>query len=171
MTNTDSAAPQGSNGSGAATSEEPPQFRILTQYVKDLSFENPGAPSSLRASETAPKTDVAIDVQARKGENDEFECELKLNVTSKRGDDVMFIIELVYGGVFLLKNIPDESMQPVVLIECPRMLFPFARRVLADIARDGGFPQFMLDPIDFSALYRQQLEAAQKAQAAEKADA
>lgn len=162
MTDIESGIAAGSNGSGAVNPEEAPQFRVLAQYIKDLSFENPGAPGSLRSSDEKPKTDVAIDVQARRGQTDEYEAEIKLNVTSKREDDVLFIVELVYAGVFVIKNIPEESIQPVLLIECPRLLFPFARNILANVARDGGFPPLMLDPIDFSTLYRQQLAAAQE---------
>jgi preprotein translocase subunit SecB len=162
MTNIDSGAPQGTNGAGAASPEEAPQFRVLAQYIKDLSFENPGAPASLRSGEEKPQTDVSIDVQARRGKEDEYEAEIKLNVSSKRGEEVLFIIEIVYAGVFMIKNVPEESLQPVLLIECPRMLFPFARNILANLARDGGFPPLMLDPIDFSSMYRQQLAAAQE---------
>ncbi|TNE41629.1 MAG: protein-export chaperone SecB [Alphaproteobacteria bacterium] len=159
MTDIDSGAAQGNNG--AVNPEDAPQFRVLAQYIKDLSFENPGAPGSLRKSDEQPKTDVSIDVQARRGTEDEYEAEIKLNVSSKRGDETLFIIELVYAGVFVIKNIPEESLQPVLLIECPRLLFPFARNILANVARDGGFPPLMLDPIDFATLYRQQLAAAQ----------
>lgn len=157
-------APQG--GNGPVNPEDLPQFRILTQYIKDFSFENPSAPDSLRPGDEQPQTDVGIDVQARRREGDEFEAVIRLNITSRRGDDVSFLLELVYAGVFVVKNVPQESLQPVLLIECPRMLFPFVRRVVADITRDGGFAPLMLDPIDFAALYRNQMEqAARQAQA------
>ncbi len=162
MTDIDDSAVAGSNGNGAANQADGPQFRILAQYVKDLSFENPDAPASLKKDESKPTTDVSIDVQARKGQDDEFEVELKMIVNSRRGDDVLFLFELVYAGMFILKNIPEESLQPVLLIECPRMLFPFARGIVANTVRDGGLPPFMLDPIDFSQLYRQQMDKAQE---------
>ena len=166
MTDNENTVPPAGAGNPAEAPDlsQLPQFRVLGQYVKDLSFENPGAPNSLRPTGEGPKTDIGIDVQARRreGEEDQYEADLKLNISAKRGDEVLFIIELVYGGVFLLKNIPPESLQPALLIECPRLLFPFARQIVADVSKDGGFPPIMLDPIDFAALYRQQLEAAQK---------
>ncbi len=162
MTDTDTAA-QANGAGGQVDPADLPQFRIVAQYIKDLSFENPNSPDSFRANEEAPKTDVGIDVQAKKREEpDHYEADIKLVVTSKRGDDVVFLIELIYGGVFVIKNIAPENLQPMLLIECPRMLFPFARRIIADVARDGGFPPLMIDPIDFGALYRAQLEAAQQ---------
>lgn len=164
MSDTDAGA-----AAGNVSEEDLPQFRILAQYVKDLSFENPNAPNSFRNGGDAPKTDVGIDVQARRREEqDHYEAEIKLTISSKRGDETMFIVELEYGGIFLIKNVVEESLQPVLLIECPRMLFPFARRIIADTVRDGGFPPMMLDPIDFAALYRAQLERAQQ-QAAQEA--
>lgn len=165
MSDTDAGA-----AAGNVNEQELPQFRILAQYVKDLSFENPNAPESFRTGEDVPKTDVGIDVQARRrDEPDHFEAEIKLTISSKRGDTTLFIVELEYGGIFLIKNVVEESLQPVLLIECPRMLFPFARRIIADTVRDGGFPPMMLDPIDFAALYRAQLERAQQ-QAAQEAE-
>ncbi len=141
-----------------------PQFRVLAQYIKDISFENPNAPDSLRPAEDQPTTDVGIDVQARRREGDEFEALIRLNITSRRGDQVSFILELEYAGIFIVKNVPDESLQPLLLIECPRMLFPFMRRVVADVTRDGGYAPLLLDPIDFAGLYRSQLEAAAQQQ-------
>jgi len=167
MSDIDSSA-IGNDGAagGPVNPDDLPQFRILAQYIKDFSFENPGAPDSLRPSQEQPQTDVGIDVQAKRREGDEYEATIRLNITSRREEEVSFLLELVYSGVFLVKNVPAESLQPVLLIECPRMLFPFLRRVVADITRDGGFAPLMLDPIDFSALYRSQMErAAAQAQA------
>lgn len=162
-------APQG--GNGPANPEDLPQFRVMTQYIKDFSFENPGAPESLRGSQEQPQTDVGIDVQAKRNSEEEFEATIRLNITSRRGEEVGFILELVYSGLFHIKNVPQESLQPVLLIECPRILFPFLRRVVSDITRDGGFAPLMLDPIDFAALYRNQMEqAAQQAQAGQGGD-
>ena len=135
----------------------PPQLRILAQYVKDLSFENPGAPESLRNAQ-APGIDLSIDVQARSVGEGAFEVLLNINANASREDGgVVFITELAYGGLFQLANIADSDREPFLLIECPRLLFPFARRVLADTTRDGGFPPLMLDPVDFAGLYRQQM--------------
>ncbi len=148
-----------SNGATEAQADdEAPQLRILAQYLKDLSFENPKAPDSLSSNQPSPKINVSVDVQAKRRTDEEFESDLKISVTADRDDGPAFIVELVYGGVFRLVNIPKEQVQPVVLIECPRMLFPFARRILADATRDGGFPPLMLDPIDFGALFRQHAE-------------
>ncbi len=138
------------------------QLHMLAQYVKDLSFENPGAPDSLSATKGSPKIDVSVDVQAKRRSNTEFEVALKLSATAKRDEDVIFITELVYAGLFQMTNIPEEQIQPIVLIECPRLIFPFARRVLADATRDGGFPPLLIDPIDFVGLYQQQMAARQQ---------
>jgi|TARA_R110000868_G_scaffold45045_1_gene149826 preprotein translocase subunit SecB len=141
----------------ANTSPLPPQLRIMAQYVKDLSFENPGAPEAFRGGQ-APGIDLSIDVQARTMGENMFEVMLNINARATReNDEVVFIAELAYGGLFQLANIADMDREPFLLIECPRLLFPFARRVLADATRDGGFPPLMLDPVDFAGLYRQQM--------------
>ena len=150
----------GGDGAGSGQ-DKAPQLRIISQYVKDLSFENPNAPASVQAGESAPKIEASVDVQAKKQGDTDFEVILKISINAKRGDQVAFIAELLYGGLFRLQNIPDEQLQPVVLIECPRQLFPFARRVIADTIRDGGYPPLLLDPIDFAALYQQQVRARQ----------
>ncbi len=157
MSNTDTSSGP-SNGATEAQNAEAPQLRILAQFMKDFSFENPKAPDSLASNQPNPQINVSVDVQAKRRTDDEFESDLKISVTADREDGPAFIVELVYGGVFKLINIPQEQVQPVVLIECPRMLFPFARRILADATRDGGFPPLMLDPIDFAALFRQHAE-------------
>ncbi len=105
-----------------------------------------------------------MNVHAAPRSNTEFNVELKIAATAKRDEDVAFIVELTYGGLFQLSNIPADQLQPVVLIECPRLLFPFARRVVADATRDGGFPPLMIDPIDFVALYQRRLAAKQAEQ-------
>ena len=165
------STPQGNGGGqNAEGAESSPQLRLLAQYAKDLSFENPNAPGSLTASQTNPKIDIAVDVQATPRSNTEFEVELKISATAKRDEEVSFIVELSYCGLFLLANIPADQLQPVILIECPRLLFPFARRVVADATRDGGFPPLMIDPIDFVALYQRQLASQQAAQGQQAAD-
>jgi len=135
-----------------------PQLAIAAQYIKDFSFENPGAPQSLMQTGQAPLIEVGVDVAARQLGDDRFEVDLRINATAKRGEQAMFVVELLYAGMFQLRNIPRESLQAVCLIECPRILFPFARRIVADATRDGGFPPLMLDPIDFVDLYRRQAQ-------------
>lgn len=149
---------------GAGTPDEqqtPPVMRLLTQYVKDLSFENPGAPGSLTVQGAQPEINVGVDVKAQKLGDNEFESEIKISIEAKRGEVVTFIVELAYAGLFHLSNVRPDMVQPIVLMECPRLLFPFARRIISDVTRDGGFAPLMLEPIDFSQLYRQQLEQRQ----------
>ncbi len=148
-----------SNGGQAqpAAQNQQPGIHVLGQYIKDLSFENPGAPRSLRPSDKAPKLDVNVNVNARPQSESEFEIELKLEAKATRGGDTLFIAEVSYAGLFQIRNVPQEHMHPLLLIECPRLLFPFARQIIADATRQGGFPPLMVDPIDFAALYRQRM--------------
>ncbi|OLF75449.1 preprotein translocase subunit SecB [Maricaulis sp. W15] len=134
-----------------------PQLRVLAQYVKDLSFENPGAPDTLRPGQQTPAIDLGIDVQARTAGDDTYEVVLTINAKATREDTVVFIAELSYAGLFQMANVGDSEREPFLLIECPRLIFPFARRVLGDVTRDGNFPPLMLDPVDFAGLYRAQL--------------
>lgn len=142
-------------GNGADTS---PAAGIISQYVKDLSFENPNSPA-IYQNQNAPRVDVQFNIGAAQVGEDVHEVTLKIDVRSEAGDQVAFVVELAYAGLFGLRNIPDDQLQPFLLGEAPRILFPFARRVLADAVRDGGFPPLMLEPIDFNALYFQQIEA------------
>ncbi|WP_439534705.1 protein-export chaperone SecB [Polymorphobacter sp.] len=136
--------------------DEPlPQVSILTQYVKDLSFENPNAPASLQA-EGQPRIDVNVGVNARRAADNMYEVELKISATAMVGETTSFVVDLLYAGVFGLANVPEEALEPFLIIEAPRILFPFARRIVADATRDGGFPPLMLDPIDFHSLYMAQ---------------
>lgn len=131
-----------------------PQMRILAQYVRDLSFENPRAPESLRV-EGKPAIDMGVEMNARGRADGLFEVELKLSVRASLEEQPMFQVELVYGGVFQIAGIPQEHMEPFLLIECPRMLFPFAREIVSRCTADGGFyPPFQLDPLDFAAIYQ-----------------
>jgi preprotein translocase subunit SecB len=140
--------------SGDATG---PQVGLIAQYIKDLSFENPNAPQTLQANGTErPQIDVTINVNARRVGDEGFEVELKASITAKQGTLNAFIVELVYAGLFGIRNMPDENIEPFLLVEAPRLLFPFARRIIADATRDGGFPPLMLDPMDFASLYQQQ---------------
>jgi preprotein translocase subunit SecB len=136
----------------AAAPEASAGLQIMVQYVRDLSFENPGAPNF---ADMQPDIGVNANVGARKLSDTDYEVGLKFRIEAKNGDNVQFIAELEYCGVFRLINIPESDTKPVLLIEAPRQLFPFARRVLADATRDGGYPPIMLDPIDFMALYQQ----------------
>jgi preprotein translocase subunit SecB len=138
-----------------------PQMKILGQYLKDLSFENPNAPQSLNTQANQPEISISVNVNARTISPTDFEVELHLEAKASHNDKVVFAAELLYAGVFRLENIPQEALHPVVLIECPRMLFPFARQVLADATRNGGFPPLMLDPIDFGAMYQKRLAQGQ----------
>ena len=142
-------------GNPEADQSAAPQLALLAQYVKDLSFENPGSPGSL-ASGKSPKISVNFDVQAQQGANDQYEIALKISANAVLEDNKpAFVVELVYGGLFVLSNFPQNALEPACLIECPRILFPFARRIVADATRDGGFPPLMLDMIDFNSLYMQ----------------
>jgi preprotein translocase subunit SecB len=134
-------------------------LQVLAQYVKDLSFENPNAPDSLRAGDGQQNISVNANVNVQQLNETEYEVGLAFKIETKRGDEVSFLVELTYCGVFRVENIPQESLHPVLLIEAPRQLFPFARRVLADATRDGGYPPLLLDPIDFVDLYRRNMEA------------
>ena len=137
-----------------------PQVGILTQYTKDLSFENPGAPQSLQM-EGAPRIEINVNVNARRAGDDVYEVEIKIDAKALNGDAVAFVVELLYAGLFGLRNIPEEQLEPFLVVEAPRILFPFARRIIADVTRDGGFPPLMLEPIDFGSLYMAQQQAAQ----------
>jgi len=144
-----------------------PQIGIQSQYVKDLSFENPGAPGSLITTTEAPDIQVNVEVQARPLQNDNYEVALHITATGKNGQTTLFMLDLTYGAVCHILGVAKESIQLVLLVECPRMLFPFARRVLSDATRDGGFPPLMLNPIDFLSLYRQQQQNPSSAMAAD----
>ncbi|MEQ9641639.1 MAG: protein-export chaperone SecB [Alphaproteobacteria bacterium] len=146
------------------TDPNAPRIQINAQYLKDLSFENPNAPQSLAQQSGPPQIQVSVDVGARNFGDGRYEIELKINGEAKRDDQVAFMVELVYAGLFTLHNVDENTTRLVCLIECPRLLFPFARRVISDATRDGGFPPLLLEPIDFAALYRQQAEK-QQAQA------
>jgi|SRR5579871_2341456 len=139
------------NGNEGANAGVQPRIQIIGQYVKDLSFENPGSPGSISQR---PAIDLGVDLQASRRDQENFEVELKLRVTAKSEDKPVFLLELLYAGLFRIQNIPEDVLQQVLLIEGPHMLFPFARRIVADVVRDGGMPPLMIEPIDFAALYR-----------------
>jgi preprotein translocase subunit SecB len=135
-----------------------PTMRILGQYLKDLSFENPNAPQSLAPQQSQPDINVAVNVNARNLAPTDFEVELHLDAKASLQGKVVFAGELLYAGVFRLENFPQNMLHPAVLIECPRMLFPFARQILAEATRNGGFPPLMLDPIDFAGMYQKRMQ-------------
>lgn len=137
-------------------SPPPPAMTVLAQFIRDFSFENPRAPNSLRV-EARPEVDLGVEMSAKGRTDGLFEVDLKLSVKAATPEGPMFAVELVYGGLFQLGNIPEELVEPTLLVECPRYLFPFARRIVADASSDGGFsPPFFIDPIDFGTLYMQQ---------------
>ena len=142
-------------GGAAPTGAQAPRLAIVSQYVKDLSFENPHAPKSLEPGKGPPQISVHVDAAAKSAGADRYEVSLSLRAEAKVADTTVFVVELTYAGLFGLTNIPKDSLQPVLLIECSRLLFPFARRIVADVTRDGGFPPLMIEPIDFMGLYRQ----------------
>jgi preprotein translocase subunit SecB len=156
------------NGNGAPAEQAPFQLNVLAQYTKDLSFENPNAPASLAPQQQQPAINIQINVSANNlSENGtEFEVILSVEGKAENAGKVMFSFDLQYAGVFRLTNVPKENLHPLVMIECPRLLFPFAREIIATAVRDGGFPPLMLDPVDFLGLYRQNMERQAAAQAA-----
>ena len=163
MAETDGQAPQ---------QPAQPQMRILGQFIRDISFENimaqKGAPQDVQ-----PDVQVQVNLDAKKRTADnQYESAIKLNVTSKAkdGDATLFVLEIDYAGIFHIENVPEDQMHPFLLIECPRMIFPFLRRVVSDITRDGGFPPLNLENIDFIAMYRNEI-ARRQAENPPKADA
>ncbi len=136
--------------------EQVPQLNVVAQYIKDFSFENPNAPKSLIGGEQ-PQISIQINVNAAPMSDTDIEVVLQLSGKAETGGSLMFSFDLAFGGVFRIRNVPQESMNAVVLIECPRLLFPFAREIIATTVRNGGFPPLLLDPVDFVALYRQKM--------------
>jgi preprotein translocase subunit SecB len=134
-----------------------PKVNLLAQYVRDLSFENVAAQKGA-ANNTRPEIKVSVNLDSKDRGDNRHEVSMKLSATAMAGEDTAFIAELDYAGVFQVTGVPDTHLRPFLLIECPRILFPFARRILADVTRDGGFPPLMLDLIDFAQIYRQELE-------------
>jgi preprotein translocase subunit SecB len=151
------------NGNGAPQEGAPPQLNVLAQYTKDLSFENPNAPSSLQQQQQQPSINIQINVSANNVAQNEFEVTLHIDGKAENSGKLLFSFDLAYAGVFRIVNVPQENLHPLVMIECPRLLFPFAREIIATSVRDGGFPPLMLDPVDFVGLYRQNMERQQAA--------
>lgn len=150
------------NGNASPSPEAPPQIKmqVLAQFVRDLSFENVVAQKGLQGGEVQPDVTVQVSLDARKRPVDhQYEVITKFKITSKNkvSSDTLFLIELDYGGVFHVEGVADDQLHPFLLIECPRLLFPFVRRIVSDVTRDGGFPPLNIDTVDFLALYRQEL--------------
>jgi preprotein translocase subunit SecB len=163
-TNTDNKDEAQANAGDSAT---PAALNVLTQYVKDLSFESPGAPQSLKAREKAPTININVNVNANPLGGTDYDVLLTLTARAEADSAVLFNVELIYGGVFRIQGFPQEHMLPLLFIECPRLLFPFARQIIADATRNGGFPPLMIDPIDFARMFQQRLaeeEARRKVQ-------
>ena len=152
------------NGGPAADTQ--PQLNVVAQYIKDFSFENPNAPQSLANRPEAPQIGIQINVNAVPLSDTDIEVTLKLEGKAEIAATLMFRFELEFAGVFRIRNVPQESLNAIVLIECPRLLFPFAREIIATTVRNGGFPPLLLDPVDFVALYRQKMGELQAAQPA-----
>jgi preprotein translocase subunit SecB len=153
---------------GATPTPQPPKMSVLAQFTRDLSFENILSQKGV-SGEVQPDVQVQVNLDAKKRTTEnQYEVAMKLKVESKAKStgDVLFILELDYAGVFSIENVPEDQLHPFLLIECPRMLFPFVRRIVSDVSRDGGFPPLNLETIDFLALYRSELARRQAAQPA-----
>jgi preprotein translocase subunit SecB len=152
------------NGGGqepAGATSTQPQMNVLGQYIKDFSFENPNAP---RGATQQPAINIQINVSPRQLSPTEFEVELKIEGKAEAQGSVLFAFDLAYAGMFRLQNIPQEHVGPILMIECPRLLFPFAREIIASTTVQGGFPPLLLEPVDFGAMYQQRMAAQAQAQ-------
>ena len=151
-------APASGNGGPAQPSTgQPPQLSVLGQYIKDFSFENPNAPRSLTPTQMQPAIAIQINVSVQQFAETDYEVSLKLEGKADSSGSVLFAFDLTFAGVFRVQNVPQQQVQPLVMIECPRLLFPFAREIVATAVRNGGFPPLLLDPVDFVALYQQRM--------------
>jgi preprotein translocase subunit SecB len=155
------------NPNGGSEAQAPqqtaPALSMLVQYVKDFSFENPNAPSALAPNQGQPQIGIQINVALGQLAPTDFEVTLQLEGKAERTNTVLFAFELAFAGIFRLQNVPPEHTQPVLMIECPRLLFPFAREIIATAVRNGGFAPLLLDPVDFVAIYQQRMAAEQNA--------
>jgi preprotein translocase subunit SecB len=154
-----------STTNGGTSEDQVPQLNVVAQYIKDFSFENPNAPQSLNSGTEPPQIGIQINVNATPLSDTEIEVVLKLDGKAETAANLlMFRFELEFAGVFRIRNVPQESLNAIVLIECPRLLFPFAREIIATAVRNGGFPPLLLDPVDFVSLYRRKIEQGQSAE-------
>ena len=156
------------NGAADKEAAQPkaPTVRVVNQYIRDLSFENIAAQKGL-GSNLQPEINVQVNLDAKKGGEDQYEVTQKLTVTAKAGEQMVFLLEIDYAGLFKIENVAEAQLHPFLMIECPRLTFPFVRRLVRDITADGGFPPLNVDSIDFLALYRNEL-ARRAAEAAPK---
>ena len=161
MADQDSSTPINGDGDQADQPDNQPQVAALAQYVKDLSVENPSAPQVYQWGEQ-PQLDVQFNINVNKVADEVHEVVLKIDASARSAGGVHFVIDLSYGGIFALRNIPEEALAPFLLVEAPRLLFPFARQVIAASTSEAGFPPLMLDPIDFASIYMAQSQAAQE---------
>lgn len=148
-------------GNGAPEPGGEPQVSILAQYIKDLSVENPSSPQVFQW-QVQPSVDVQFNINVEKVADEVHEVALKIDVTARSENGVHFVVDLSYAGLFGIRNAPEEALPPFLLVEAPRLIFPFARQVIADAVSNTGFPPLLLDPIDFTAAYMAQLQAAQQ---------
>lgn len=149
-----------------ATPPPAPRLQIVTQYIRDLSFENIAVQKGL-AAEGKPDVKVQVNLDAQKRGDDRYEVAVKLKADSVIEDKQVFILELDYAGLFVIQNVPDDQMHALLMIECPRLIFPFVRRLVSDVTRDGGYPPLNLEIIDFLALYRAEIARRQSLAKAE----
>jgi len=152
---------QGTGANGAGDGSFQPQVSILAQYVKDLSVENPSAPQ-VYSWQVQPNLDVQFNLNVQGAGENVHEVSLKFDISARSDNGTHFVIDLAYGGLFAIQNVPQEALSPFLLVEAPRLLFPFARQVISEAASGMGFPPLMLDPIDFASAYMAQVEAAQQ---------
>lgn len=156
------------NGAAAQATQPQVRMQVLAQYVRDMSFENMVAKKGISGADVQPDIQVAVSLDARKRPIDhqyDIVSKYKCSSKNKTNGETLFLLEVEYGGIFHVEGVPDEQLHPFLLIECPRLLFPFVRRIISDVTRDGGFPPLNIDTVDFLALYRQEL--ARRAQAAQ----
>ena len=151
------------SGNGSGEANEGPQAATLAQYIKDLSIENPNSPQVYQWQET-PRVDVQFNINVERVSDELHEVVIKLEVGARSDSGVQFLVELSYAGLFGLRNVPDEALGPFLLVEAPRLLFPFARQIIAEATQNTGFPPLLLDGIDFGSAYLQQLQAQAEAQ-------
>jgi preprotein translocase subunit SecB len=156
---------------GGQATDKPAQLNVLAQYIKDLSFENPNAPRSLQPGQQQPAINIQINVGAKPMTETDVEVELKIEGKADSSGTVLFQFELIYAGVFRMQNIPQQDAHPVMMIECPRLLFPFAREIISSAVVNSGFPPLRIDPVDFVGLYRQRLSELQAQQQAKPPEA
>lgn len=148
-----------------------PSLNLIGQYIRDLSFESPGAPASIMLGNGQPTFSVGINVGVKRQADDIFAVEITINAKADRDNAVLFAVELVYGGVYRIRNIADPQLTQLLMIECPRLIFPFARQVLASVTQQGGFPPLMMEPVDFAQVYLQNIRNLQSAQDGESGEA